>query len=714
MRTHTLIPVLFVLLALVLAMSIYGVGTVWAAPRTPTPPFMADSPTVTPSPTPAPSDTPTPTVTPVPPTDTPTPVLASPTPTATATERLSVTPTSTPLPPTETPTPTATPALWLSSVEPNTLVAGQENRISVYGAGFVSGTLVRIVGAGVLSTTFVTPGILQAIVPGDVMPGTYAVEVIRPDGERVTLVNALQIVKPTPIPSPTPTPGPPPPGRPILMISNYALRPLTAVPGHVLLVSVDIFNGGSRPAENALISFPGGVLVPVGETGHYVKHIPINGKVNVQQRFFVPKHLQAGTYQIAVNMEGNDFEGKHYTYQGTVTVVVAQGPQPGQPHIIVDRGYTKPREVSPGETFTLYLVLENAGEAVARNVTAAVEPGNLIVPGNEGNRRVVGDLDSEQVITTSLTLGLRDGVSPGQYSLNISLEYRDEQGHTLTTQEQVGFLVKGEKTAPPRLLITAARFQPEIPSPGDVITLTLDLLNIGGQDARRVLISLGGGDTKTLESLALLDTSNVRYIADVPANGTAQVVQRLFLSGGTQSGVYNVPVALSYEDEKGNRVQDVQLVSLRVLRRPLLEAKFYEEVVPPLVGQPFRLPVEVINLSPTGLHVTTVEVTSESLHLQNNSDFVGYLDGGSTTSLDVQARAEQSGDHTVHVLVHYVDDFGHLSTWQSDLHVTVQAAPPTPTPSPGQAVQPSSQGEEKPGLLRRIWRFFRGLLGFGS
>ncbi len=700
----------FILLLVLLLGFVLGGGarTVWAAPRTPTPPLAGDTPAPTPTPTatatslppsPTPTATPTPTV---PPTPTPTS-----TPAATATPTPSPTPSPTPL------QPSPTPALWLSNVEPNTLVTGREHLISVYGAGFVQGTLVRLVGVGVLSTTFVNSGILQATVPANVPPGTYALEVIRPDGERVTLVKALTVVAPTPIPTPTPTPGPPPPGRPILMISNYALRPLTAIPGHVLLVSVDIFNGGSRPAENALISFPGGVLVPVGETGHYVKHIPINGKVNVQQRFFVPKHLSAGTYQIPVNMEGNDFEGKHYTYQGTVTVVVAQGPQPGQPHVIVNRGYTEPKEIPPGGTFTLYLVLENAGEARAQDVTVAVKPGNFIVPGAEGNRRVVGDLDAGQVITTGLTLSLRQDVDPGQYSLDIALEYRDKEGHPQSTQEQVGFTVKGRRVSPPHLLITASRFQPDIPAPGDVVTLTLDLLNIGGEDAQRVLVSLGGGDNKALAFMALLDTGNVRYIAAVPAGGTAQVVQRLFLAGNMEPGVYNVPIRLVYEDKKGTQVEDAQLISLRVRRRPLLEAKFYEQVVPPLVGQPFRLPVEIVNLAPTGLHVTTVEVRSDTLRLENNSDFVGYLDGGATTSLDVQAWAEKPGDHTIHVLVHYVDDFGHLTTWQQDLHVTVQAAPPTPTPAPGGAVPPQNQ-EEKPGLLKRVLRFFKGLFGLGS
>jgi len=624
------------------------------------------------------------------------------------------TPTPTPVPSTPQPSPTATLALWLSSVEPKTLVTGQENRISVYGAGFVEGTLVRLVGIGVLPTTFVNPTILQAVIPADARPGTYALEVIRPDGTKVTLLNAITLAAPTPVPTPTPTPGPPPPGRPILMISNYALQPLTALPGHVLVVTVEVFNGGSRPAENALISFPGGVLVPIGETGHYVKHIPINGRVKVQQKFFVPKHLSAGTYQITVNMEGNDFEGKHYAYQGTVTVAVAQPPQPGKPHVIISRGYTDPDAMAPGAPFTLYLVLENAGEARALDVSVAVAGDQIIVPGREGNRRVVGDLDAGATVTTTLPLNLRQDVEPGQYSLDVTITYHDRRGQPLTTGEQVGVMVKGRKTAPPRVLVTSARFDPAIPAPGDVVTFTLDLMNVGAQDAQRVLVTLGGESGKALEAFALLDTGNVRYIASIPAGGTAQVVQRLFVSGTAQPGVYNIPVALSYEDEKGNGLRDAQVVSLRVRRRPMLQVRFYEPVPTALVGQPIRLPIEVTNLAPTGLNVTTLEVRSDTMEIQNGSVFVGYLDGMSTTSIDATGIAKTPGTHTIQVLVHYVDDFGHLSTWEGELQVEIQAAPPTPTPVPGGAPDQSPGKEEGGGFLHKVWRFLKGLLGLGS
>ncbi len=685
----------------------------WAAPRTPTPTFTPPATYTTPTATPTSEPPPTATSTPVPPSPTPT---LTPTPT-----RPTETPTSvfTPARPTPTPTPTLTPTpvLWLSGVEPNIAVAGKATRISLYGAGFIEGTIVRLAGIGVVETLVINRTVLQAIIPASAMPGTYAVEVIRPDGARVTLLNALTIVTPTPTPPPTPTPTPelpPPPGRPILMVSNYSLQPLTALPGHTLLVTVEIFNGGSRPAENALISFPGGTLVPVGETGHYVQHIPINGKVSVQQRFFVPKHLSAGTYQIPISMEGNDFEGTHYTYQATITVAVAEPPAAGEPLVVINRAFTQPDVLTPGQRFVLSLQLENAGDAAAEDLAVIVGDSPLIVPGAEGNRHPVGTLDAGAVVTVTLPLFVRQGVEPGQYSLSLALSYRDTKGTPLQTEEQVGVTVAGTHTAPPRVLLSSVRSQPEIPAPGDVVTLTLSLINVGDQQAKRLTLALGN-DSQALSAFALLDTGNVRYVAALPPGQSVQVVQRLFVAGSARSGVYNIPLVLNYEDERGNALSETQLFSLRVRRRPLLQVRFYEEIAPPLVGQPFSLPVEVTNVSLDGLNVTTVEVRGDTVAVQGGSMFVGFLDGGATVSLDATAVAAEPGTHVIEVLVHYVDDFGHLQTWRHTLEVDVQAPLPTPTPAVGAAESDMAPGADKEeGFLQKIWQIIRGLLGLGS
>jgi len=675
----------FAILAFVIALLLHGRGEiVLAAPRTPTPTPRA----VTPTPTPSPSSTPTSTETP------------TPRPTATATPS----PTRTPPPPSP---------LRVDAVEPKHLVAGQGGQITVYGEGFVTGTIVRLVGAGVLSTKILGPNVLQVTVSPLVAPGTYALAVIRPDGSQALLNNALTLVVPTPIPTPTATPGPPPPGRPILMVSNYALRPLTAVPGRELLVSVDIFNGGSRPAENVLISFPGGVLIPVGKTGHYIKHIPINGRVNVQQHFFVPEHLNAGTYQITVEMGGNDFEGTHYAYQGAVTVAVAEAPAKGEPHVVVNRSRTHPQKPAPGRPFTLQVQVKNVGDAAAQDLVVVVQDETLIVPGQEGNRYPVGKLNAGEVVTATFSLLMQEDAPPGAHGLKVVLAYRDRTGKPLTVTEQVGVTVQGTRVSPPRVLITAAHFQPEIPAPGDVVTLTLDLMNVGEQKARRVLTSLGES-SKAPTSVALLDTGNVRFLSNIPGGGTAHIVQRLFISGSAQPGVYTLPIDFAYEDEKGNTLQDTQQVSLRVRRRPLLQVQFYEAVPPALVGRPIHLPIEVTNLAPTGLNVTTLEARSDTLQIQDGRLFVGYLDGSSTTSLDATAIARTPGLHTIHVLVHYVDDFGHLSSWQGNLTVRVQAAPPTPTPALGKSVQSGAGQGKQEGILQKIWRVIRGILGLGS
>lgn len=347
-------------------------------------------------------------------------------------------------------------------------------------------------------------------------------------------------------------------------------------------------------------------------------------------------------------------------------------------------------------------------------MAVSVQGDTLIVPGAEGNRRLVGTLQAGQEVSVTLPLLMQSKVAPGRYALTVQVTYANEQGQAFSTTEQVGITVGGKRAAPPRVLLAAVRTQPSIPAPGDVVTLTFTLTNVGEQAAERVFVSLGEG-ANALSGFALLGTGNVRYVPRLPANRTVEVVQHLFVAGDTHSGVYNIPLLLHYEDAEGNTFQDSQIFSLRVQQHPLLQAHFYEDVGTPLVGVPFRLPVEVTNLRATPLNVTTLEVRSSSLDIQQGSEFLGYLDGSATATLDAMAVAPAPGQHEVQVVVTYVDDFGHLAQWTHTLTVTVQAPPPTPTPAAGAprattAGKPSSRG----GLLHAIWRFIRGLLGLGS
>ena len=650
-----------------------------AAPRTPTPTPVP--PTLTPTPTPSPIPTPTPTATPTP-----------------------------GVPP--TPTATPTPDLWLSRVEPETLVVGDGGTLTVYGAGFDAGTVVRLVGWGVLTTTFINPGILQAAVPPNLLPGTYGVAVIRSDGASSTLVSAVKVVPPTPVP--TPTPSAPPPGQPVLMLSNYAVSPLLVLPGWRFEVTVEVFNGGSRPTENALISFQTTTFVPVGPTGQYVQHIPINGRVTVRQTFYAPEPLAPGSYPITVIMEGNDFEGKHYQYQATVTVAVGEKAAPGTPQLLVAQAETVPSQIAPGTRFQVQLVVQNAGDTDAKDVTVSVEGGQVAVPRGQGSRVAVGEIAAGDAMTVTLSLVANRELRSGHYTLPVRIDYVGPRGEPLAVQEQVGVEVVAPAGATPRLLITRYSVEPALPAPGDEVRLSLELRNVGDAAARRVFLTWGGANAQALSVLALLGTGNVHYIPEVPAQEHVRVDQRFFVDGKAEPGVLSLPVQLVYENEQGEVVQDTQVIALRIRRRPQLMVRFYEPVGTPLVGEPFRLPIEVVNLANTSLNVSSIEVRSETLSLEDNSLFVGWLEGGTSASLDAIATALAAGPHTLEVSIQYLDDFQKMQEVTYTLTVEVTTPTPPPTLPEEKTPSPAAEEEENGGLLRTIWRLIRGLLGLGS
>ena len=100
--------------------------------------------------------------------------------------------------------------LAVENVEPDTLRSETGGTLSVYGNGFTTTTLVRLVGFSVLDTEFVNGSLLQAEVPAGVPDGTYDLQVslsgaFAGGSDVATLPDALTIVSATPIPTPKPT-----------------------------------------------------------------------------------------------------------------------------------------------------------------------------------------------------------------------------------------------------------------------------------------------------------------------------------------------------------------------------------------------------------------------------------------------------------------------------------------------------------------------------
>ncbi|MGB9775026.1 MAG: IPT/TIG domain-containing protein [Anaerolineae bacterium] len=591
------------------------------------------------------------------------------------------------------------PQLAITGVEPRTMLSTTGGTLSIYGSGFTTATIARLVGYGLLDTTFVNASALRAVVPPGVPAGVYAVEVSEP-GYSATLPSALTIV------APTPPPAPPPPGRPILTIRNFSVQPARVYAGSEFVVTVEIYNNGSRGAENTLVTFPGGMFVPVGQAGHLVGFMHINATVVVTQTMRAPANLTSGSYNLPVNLSANDFEGNHYEYPQTVSVEVVGGGA-GRPQLVVESARTEPEVLGPGNRFTLTLQIANRGERTATRVVVGPASAELVVPAEGSSMVAVERVAPGRAVTVTLPLVLGTVKQGGRVGLDLALSYGDVSGGTYSDRQSIGLEVSSSLADRPQLLIAAVHTDPPVVAPGDFFTLTLEVQNVGGGDAYRLLLTLGGEGGKELGPFVPRESGNVLFVPRIPAGDRVQITVPLVVDGSADAKAYGIPALLAYEDARGTARSDVQRISLVVQRRPLFRIDFYRPVEGAMVGMPFPLPVEVINLGKASVNVTIMEVTGEGLEIQNGSLYVGPLDGGTSASLEATAVAQRAGTVEVVVHVHYLDDFNRPQTVSQTLRVEV-AGPPEAAP------QESAPSSEASSFWEKILRFLRGLLGLGS
>ncbi len=594
--------------------------------------------------------------------------------------------------------------LTITGVEPRTMLSTTGGTLSIYGNGFTTATVARLVGYGLLDTVFVNPNALRAVVPPGVPAGVYAVEVSEP-GFSATLPSALTIVAPTAAPTPTSPPAPPPPGRPILTIRNFSVQPARVYAGSEFVVTIEIYNNGSRGAENTLVTFPGGTFAPVGQAGHLIGFMHINATVVVTQTMRAPAALSSGTYNLQVNLRANDFEGNHYEYPQTVAVEVIGGGV-GRPQLVVESAGTEPPVLGPGGRFTLTLQIANRGERTATRVMLGPASSEMVVPAEGSSMTAVDRIAPGRTVTVTLPLVLGTVKQGGRVGLDLTLSYGDTSGGTYSDRQSVGLEVSSSLADRPQLLIAAVQTDPPVVAPGDLFTLTLAVQNVGGGDAYRLLLTLGGEGGKELGPFVPRQIGNVLFVPRIPAGETVQVTVPLVVDGSADAKAYGVPALLTYEDARGTSRSDVQRISLVVQRRPIFRIGFYRPVEGAMVGTPFPLPVEVINLGKTSVNVTVMEVTGEGLEIQNGSLYVGPLDGGTSASLEAMAVAREAGTVEVVVNVHYLDDFNRPQTVNQTLTVEV-AGLPEPAPQ-------SAPSSEETGFWDKVLRFLRGLLGLGS
>jgi hypothetical protein len=363
-------------------------------------------------------------------------------------------------------------------------------------------------------------------------------------------------------------------GRPILTIRNYSVNPSPVRAGQTFTLTIEVYNNGSRAGENTMAVFSGGDFLPVGQTGHMLWQLHINHTATVTQQMRAPTTLSTGVHQLKINLSANDYEGNHYDYPQTVPVEVvgaSSGIVSGPPKVIIEGAETTPPILSPGTPFTLTLRLSNQGDRAAVNLFASCDAADMLVPTTGSDVAAVAKIAVGHATTVTLPLMLSWDVDRGgRQNVCIDLEYGDSGGNLYKDKQDIGVDIDASPSQSPHLIVESVRTLPDKLVPGQEITLTVCLANVGNEAARRIALSFGGQDGASLEPFLLLNAGNVAFVSELSAGATVEITRQLAVQDTADAKAYHLPLALDYEDGRGTHRTAAQQLSLIVQECPKL------------------------------------------------------------------------------------------------------------------------------------------------
>jgi hypothetical protein len=111
------------------------------------------------------------------------------------------------------------------------------------------------------------------------------------------------------------------------------------------------------------------------------------------------------------------------------------------PLLHMTRYSVSPEQVEPGESFELYMVIENEGTGDALNVTVTFEASENFSPGQPSSSAYFDRLDIGEITSALQTFVVSGEALSGVYDVTVTISYSDASGLSYTVQGTVGISV---------------------------------------------------------------------------------------------------------------------------------------------------------------------------------------------------------------------------------------------------------------------------------
>lgn len=655
-----------------------------------------------------------------------------------------------------TPEPTVAP-INLIGVEPSVVQAGAEVRLSIIGNNFTPNTTVRVWNVGFLTTTYINPTALTAVLPANVPNGVYVVEVSDPLNGVANLPNALTVIS-APLPPPTPIiipTMPPEPGEPSLVVQGFSVSPSIVNAGGLVTLRFDVINRGSRLAQGISVAIEAGASISPapGQANALIPDLFPNAVANATLGVLVASSAPGGALNVPIKLTYRDQYGTNYTATATLSVTVSEDNT--APQLMLARYLVTPSQARAGESVTVEVIVTNNGTGVANQLMLKVNGGGVLLPGSQGDTFSYGDLTAGGTASFIMPLIIATDAKAGVQAQTVSLTYI-HGGEEKKLETSFTMTIVASVPREPSLLVSAYDAGTDVLAPGDRFTLNITLSNVGEVGADGLFVTFGtveapseggsgsGSSTTPSTVFAPLETGGTLYVGRIETDGTVDLTQNFIVNGTTASGVYSLPVTLRYRTpSKTDPVQTNLRISLIVISPPKLQIT-HEAPLPDVaeIGSFIPLAMVIKNIGTKNIEIPSIVVSVDGGDLADIAEFTpGVIAKDATSNISTGIIPTQAGTMIITVTFSYIDDLNAPRDLVYTYEVEISEAPPMPEdrdfdfvpddfdacpdegdngfgvdptgcPNPPTPIQPPTEEPQADSDL--LGRFILGLLGLGS
>ncbi len=315
-----------------------------------------------------------------------------------------------------------------------------------------------------------------------------------------------------------------------ITIALDKLSPQPAEPGQDFVLSITLANEGSDVNGVTLKIVPDSPIILKNENDlvKYEDSIIKNGAVAETYQMYVDPRAVSGVYDIEFRASWLSNDQPRETNK-TFNITVR-----GVPQLAISNITINPESISPKDTFNISFSVSNAGTGIAREVQVSTATGDLPFVPVGADTNIITELDPGESSQLNYRVLVKDKAEISSYSIPIKLEYKDENGRNISSQNFVGVTVLGRG----ELAISDLKIEPQNPVQGDPVTLTMRIENSGNGDAKSVKVSLN----------IPFEGTKIAFLGKIKPNDDAPAVFSVFVN---QSGDIPYSAVIGYEDDLG-------------------------------------------------------------------------------------------------------------------------------------------------------------------